>query len=320
MDNMQFIKNMEAMKKNFDLYKPKMFQTLEMYKKTLNVYKPKILQALEMHNKYIDDIMSSTKFQNFFRDLSDFNSYFVNHITNIDFNKLKGRVLFSTMKNNLWVIIDKGLFLQMQTDINSISDENFEEYICNFYLNNNCENLNRVISEIKDCGINEKRYNIIQNSLNILVKNKDEKGVCEVIIPTILAQLEGEKEDLLDILKEGGILDEAIKELDIKLKKEKLSKSQIIDVVNHHYGFGNSLLYSIIEKSVFLPGNKIRDLKNGELETELKLENFDLFRNKILHGDKDYLDYGTKENLVRCFLFIHFISFLIKKAKDNVKE
>jgi hypothetical protein len=53
--------------------------------------------------------------------------------------------------------------------------------------------------------------------------------------------------------------------------------------------------------------------RKGEKINIEELGKFNLFRNKILHGDERYMGYGTTPNLIRLFLYLDFLIKIFDK-------
>ena len=51
----------------------------------------------------------------------------------------------------------------------------------------------------------------------------------------------------------------------------------------------------------------MKNTKNTEFFSQEDLEKYNKYRNKILHGDKQFLNYGTDENLVRSWLELNIL-------------
>jgi hypothetical protein len=202
----------------------------------------------------------------------------------------KGRILYLQLTNMFWVIDDPKIVPYLKEIDNVLSWDNIEKNICDFYLSNSCKELERLFEDISNANINKNRKKLILEILPVYIPLKDNKNIYSIIIPFLLSNICGLKQDLCDLL-----------EIKNKKQNEKLLEKMIDD-----FDFPNRKKIEMILDSVFLGGNKIED-KSEELEK------FNLFRHKILHGDKDYLDYGNRENFVRCISIIHYLSNLINK-------
>lgn len=63
-------------------------------------------------------------------------------------------------------------------------------------------------------------------------------------------------------------------------------------------------------------------INRGQFEqlNEADFEKYNKFRNKILHGDKEFLEYGTEENIIRSWLELDIVInayTIINKIKNT---
>ena len=103
------------------------------------------------------------------------------------------------------------------------------------------------------------------------------------------------------------------------LKTDHLNPNQTKKLVSSYLwynGYGSFALYTLkvlIEKT-FLDGRKA--IPSLTLE---ELEKYNKFRHKILHGDKNYLKYGTIKNYIQSWLELDLL-FLIYLAVVNINK
>ena len=100
---------------------------------------------------------------------------------------------------------------------------------------------------------------------------------------------------------------------DWKKKKNKIVIQQIDYTVNH---WSAMMLKDIIFGVLFCTSNHIQ--KRLTKDTMFCNEQRDLiYRHKILHGDQNYMDYGTTENFIKVLLYADFIIRLISFVQSK---
>lgn len=202
-----------------------------------------------------------------------------------------------------WVVIDEELFNLLKTKKNV---EDVTKTIVDFYTKNRYEKLIEIFNEIETLNIIPERIHILKSCIQIL-KSSSKKHAYNVIIPTLLAQITGIiEEDCIKLIPNN-----------VLIKKENGNKvSGVKEVSNALEYFDSSLLFYEMFNSAIIKG-LFKNVSQTDYE-EYKKE-CGSNRHKVLHGDKNFLDYGTKENLVRTFLDLYMLC-VTKLFLENVTE
>ncbi len=191
--------------------------------------------------------------------------------------------------SHVWPINDSELISYLVKN-NGSSDE-FDERVLQFYRKNNWRQLRRVIDRWNQFEAINDRLPILRDcfeTLNLITRTEIDINAANVIVPTLVCQLEG-------VI---GDYDEKIKNIYRNKTKNAITPFEILD---ENYG-----LFPFIVGTVFMASSDF-------IKAKEKGENLiNIHRNKINHGDKDLLDYGTEENTIRLFLYIDAaIDFLV---------
>lgn len=175
-----------------------------------------------------------------------------------------------------------------------------------YFSKNNYANLSIMIRSWSDNVYFTKRMKIFNTSLRFLRLSSELRGVNSslLIIPTLLPQIENVKEEFcreyIYEIKSGGKTkwkNSCGGEFDKKESAEYDHLSQLLED-----DCGVKLFESLFESSIY--------------EKE-PLSSVTFNRNKILHGQQ--LNYGRKENLIRCFLLLDILD-CITRVKITITE
>jgi len=157
-----------------------------------------------------------------------------------------------------------------------------------YFFRNNFQNLKMIVESWKNNPLFSPRMKIIRDALAIFTQSANtRRNYCTVVLPPLLAQIDG---IFSQILEKNGIDIEKLGYLGYKDKKKKFSKigRKIID----------EELQKLIE-DIFLD-ILFEQAKYGHMTS------YSFNRHKILHGE--YLRYGRKDNVLRAFLILDFLS------------
>jgi len=132
------------------------------------------------------------------------------------------------------------------------------------------------------------RYKIIDNCLQILKKSANDINPSYLIVPTLVAQIEGIEHELM--LKEnlnpvGGRWFDSEEN---SVNRSQFYAAQDIDII---LDSARSILLEVLYQSAY-PGSSLNSPINFN-------------RHKIAHGE--LLNYGTKYNIIRSFLLLDFL-------------
>ena len=136
----------------------------------------------------------------------------------------------------------------------------------------------------KNKKVNPKRIIILQDCVKVL-KRSSRKIAGNVILPTLIAQIEGIWVDILGCSTS---------------KKQKLD-SAVNEMKNSHYSTPAK--------------NLLTDVLFQYTKASLPAKS-EFCRNKILHGEE--VDYGSINNVIRAFLIIEFLDSI--KTKKEIEE
>ncbi len=184
-----------------------------------------------------------------------------------------------------WYVRDRNLFEQILKE----KEEQKNKVIVKYYTDNKFEKIKQLIKEWETIGGLQERISVIKSTEIFLSKDIKIRDLANVIIPVLTNQLTGMFEDLCGIAQ------------DFKKKKsdkeEDMTRAEFLKFLCRSEFARNALLiqYIIFDK-VLLHGDKISRLAKEDILKYYK------FRNKISHGDKNFLNYGTDENFVRAWL------------------
>lgn len=172
----------------------------------------------------------------------------------------------------------------------------------NYFLDNNCENLDMLINKWSDNPLFNERMKIIKDCINV-IKNNANKNVnySNLVIPTLISQIDGIQNKFMEIngltFKYGKIY---------YLDNEKEKKDDDGNTMNMHSYFRqfteNNEFYDAMN-DVFL------DLLFQNVHPGEKCSFIQFNRHKILHGENT--NYGKKEYMIRCFMILDFLSELM---------
>lgn len=206
-------------------------------------------------------------------------------------------IIKSTAAEKFWAVNDKLLLTQLKT----IPENEYATEIIKFYSVNNYNKIQNLITNWQEKNIANNRIAIFQSCLTIMRNNQNSIiDIANLVIPTLTAQLTGIVEDLYDIIPDKNKIE---KELSTSTKRQTPSKGLVTTQYLWNLKQGQCAMdcYSIIFKSVMINQGQFKQLN------ETDFEKYNKFRNKILHGDKNFLEYGTEENIIRSWLELDIV-------------
>lgn len=243
----------------------------------------------------------------------------LSQILNFHLNKIKNSQMFrdfvlaalslkvqSEILNSCWIVLNVELFNKIiqakQSGLNNIDD-----IIVDFYTKDGYKELAIIIKECDSYDFIQDRIQIIHSAYNTTLTNNLEDAA-NVVIPTLMAQL-------------TGIIEQDIFNAIPEIEKEEIrmeggyDKRAIRPLISEYLWKHGIALYAwqfsdLIAKRTFLSGGQIKKLPQEELEK------YDKFRSKILHGDINYLNYGTAKNLIQTWLELYLAISILKEVKN----
>ena len=214
-----------------------------------------------------------------------------------------------------WIVIDNCL-LEKLYQINYSNSDDIKNLIISHYSENNWNQVEKLIQSWKKFNFVGERMNIFLDALEINRISNEKKSFNpnRLACPALIAQID----NLIKFLKESiysKYIDSSnpvYSSEDWKQNKKKIVVEQIDHIVDR---WSAVMLRNLIFKRLFC------DSKDIPKRVFNKRQEFSIFRHKILHGDQDYMDYGTKENFIRILLYADFIIFLISYVQsENIES
>ena len=251
----------------------------------------------------------------FAKRMQEFNAPFQNMMAEAQrqLNNPAIRAIFTSFKlqSRFWIVSDIAL-LRKIIDMNSESEGEIEQFLVSHYTENNWAAVEDLFSEWKSTPSLSGRVAIIEDCLKT-VKLADGKGVniASVVIPALIAQIDGMMFDLYELMNRKSLLLASEK----KQKKNEILVESISQAVNFRAA---DMLHTVIIEGVFRHSDAIE--KSRADNDNQEDSEFNIFRHKIMHGDKDFLNYGKFENLTRFFLYADFLMQLITKIENGHEQ
>lgn len=190
-----------------------------------------------------------------------------------------------------WVIDDYKLLEILKP----LKEEDYSNTITNYYVKDNYRNISTLINEWENNTNISDRMPIINSCYRAMTTTNDKSVINTVVIPTLLAQITGLTEDLHELVPTS---DRKQLEKELSTKGHSPSKGEITTEYLWRQEGKREVFdcYTVIFEAVMKNTQKVENFSKEDLEK------YNKYRNKILHGDKQFLNYGTDENLIRCWL------------------
>ena len=219
--------------------------------------------------------------------------------------KLSKRDAFENLKNYHWIIspnMNSQIIYDVVKIFKSDSQHKLKEINAlfnDYFFANHCANLYDLIEIWETKQRFENRIKIIRNCIDVISNMGEDFNFSDVIVPTLIAQIEGVQmsfmeENFLKVDNDGVIW---INETD-KLKDQHGQKIKLSEYWK-----------SLVEKDEFLEAMNVLFmdiLLQTTYPGEPYSESIHFSRNKILHGENT--NYGRKVYTSRCFLILDFLS------------
>ena len=260
-------------------------------KKTIKEVSPELYQGVEalkviskaMHHfaqitkKALQNLANSPEFKKFIEDC-------------------KCQIVINKAEEQYWVIDDQVLIKQLQ----GYSEDNYSEIITNYYTKNKYENIEKLFNNWQGIDCISERIKIFGNCIKTMKVLSDKDLINTVIIPTLLAQTTGITEDLHELVP-----NETQKQLKNELTNNGKTPSK--GEITTEYLWQQERKREVFDCYNVIFNAVMKNTKNTEFFSQEDLEKYNKYRNKILHGDKQFLNYGTDENLVRSWLELNIL-------------
>ena len=260
-------------------------------KKTIKEVSPELYQGIEifqvmsmaMHHfaqitkKALQNLANSPEFKKFIEDC-------------------KCQIVINKAEEQYWVIDDQVLIKQLQ----GYSEDKYSEIITNYYTKNKYENIEKLFNNWQGIDCISERIKIFENCIKTMKVLSDKDLINTVIIPTLLAQTTGITEDLHELVP-----NETQKQLKNELTNNGKTPSK--GEITTEYLWQQERKREVFDCYNVIFNAVMKNTKNTEFFSQEDLEKYNKYRNKILHGDKQFLNYGTDENLVRSWLELNIL-------------
>lgn len=224
---------------------------------------------------------------------------------------LSSAIYYGKVTDRYWPITDQRLI----RTLSSISQEGIEKTILEFYSQENYFEIQQMVTDWQKYSFLTERMPILNSCLNVLLSNISDQDKNNIIIPTLMAQLSGLKESLYEYVpqKERKTIEKDLRQ-SIRNSKEKLSSNEILLQFLHENHLVSGYILLELNQIIF-----DRAFARREKISKLDFKKYNKFRNKILHGDINFLDYGTKINMIRAWLEVNFLVILHNEIQKNLK-
>lgn len=174
-------------------------------------------------------------------------------------------------------------------------DKAINKLFVDYFSQNNWQNLESITNNWEKNSIFKKRMKIIRNSVNTLKSSDKKTNVVNVVLPTLIAQIDGFVTDYM--ISKGVQWDSKNKYwIDNNKKTNKGWKTLYLDKSRPQMTLPLDDLANDTFLNILFQGAQ----KGKPLKTP-----FNFNRHKIMHGEN--VNYGRKDYLIRSFLLIDFL-------------
>lgn len=239
-------------------------------------------------------------------------------------------LLQSELLRNYWIIMDKNL-QELLVNSKKRNIEEIEQLILNYYQQSNFSNLERLFENYRTQKVFDDRLPIIDSCIKILANNPIGHS-STVVIPTLLSQITGIYDALLNLIpeKQKAEIKQQIKKNNKKiicpLSANGKKPAECNFVIQGNQKLNKDVLdqyiMSTVSTDIYYNYKKIitNTFKNGKQVDKLQedIKQKSVFRHKILHGTD--FKYNSAKNVIKCFMELAFLMklyvlFLEKKTK-----
>lgn len=200
-------------------------------------------------------------------------------------------IVTSKADEQYWIVDDDILIKQLQGQ----TENKYSEIITSYYTQENYINVKKLLYKWKKITCIADRMTIFEDCYNAMQTISDKRIINNTVIPTLTAQITGLTEDLHKLVPTS--------EYDtIKKELTRGGKTPSEGEITLEYLWRQEPLKEISDCYTVIFEAVMKNTRKIENFTKEDLEKYNKYRNKILHGDKQFLNYGTDENLVRSWL------------------
>jgi len=194
------------------------------------------------------------------------------------------------------------------------------EHFINYFSRNNYKNLHSMVKSWEENLLFKPRIKILKDTCNLLKHSHDSYNPANVLIPVLIAQIDGILTDYL--IQNEFTIEQEGKGLVWKDKTNKpvckvSSRNKIFEQIFDSNCTDYSIASSSISPTALEIGNDfILSTLFQTAFTKQKLKKpFGLNRHKIMHGE--YVKYGRIEHLIRTYLVLDFLYGLENVDHNN---
>ena len=166
-----------------------------------------------------------------------------------------------------------------------------------YFLDNNCENLNRFADNWSSNPIFDGRMKIIRDCVEIIKNPPKNVNFSNVVVPVLISQIDGIQMEFMN--QKGLKVDKkkVVCDLDGNRKKDKHGQNIKYDTYIRDLTSGDEFLDAM--NDVFLEVLFQHTMPGEGYKASIKFS-----RHKILHGEN--FRYGRKDYVMRCFMILDF--------------
>lgn len=263
-------------------------------KETMDTIRPQ-MEAFKEFVSTLQEIDFDGFVQQYRNYIQEFNRLSKELKTNYDevvkvFNKYKWFVPIDIPITFLWEILELSNMENPQ--------EKIDAHFFNYFAANDFEYLKILVKKWENSGkFKQKRMKIINDCLNVIINAREGEIPNSLIMPTLIAQIDGiQTEYILKDLFEMNGPRITLKSNGTATKREKAW----VHVIEEMDAIDNSIS-SLINDAI------LNVLFEGVNPGEPIKAPINFSRHKIMHGEYDYLDYGTNSNTLRAFIILDFL-------------
>ena len=240
-----------------------------------------------------------------------------------------------------WCVFDDDLRQKIGLKTEYTKEE-IDGIVIEYYSQNHYENIKKHVKYWQENGIITNRVPIINSALSILDR-QDDSDSYNAIIPLLLAQEDGLKTEIRNLIPDEVVkkirlqhtISKLTDELRLKgvsakdahkqaLKNAQSTKLHKISDVKLIVAYLGRLSIQVASPNVYSGAKEIlcRTFHSNwnDIEQLADKDKHNKFRDRILHGHPDSLEYGTKKNLVHSWLELILlveIYILVKHIEDT---